>query len=91
MENLSHLREIAMERANARCEWAFCGDNKWLELAHIQGIGMGGNKNRKFDIDNVAILCKYHHDIYDGRRNNGTKKAYRDLLKGFLNRTSTVT
>ena len=34
-----------MQRAKGRCEWAYCSDNKWLELAHIQGIGMGGNKN----------------------------------------------
>lgn len=89
MDSLSNLRAAAMERAGGRCEWAYCNDNTWLELAHIKGIGMGGNKNRKYDIDNVCILCKYHHDIYDGRRPNGSKKAYRDLLMGFLKRNYT--
>ena len=82
--DLSELREQALERANYKCEWAECNDSSWLELAHIQAIGMGGNKNRKFDIDNVCILCKHHHDIYDGRRHNGAKFAYRELLTAYL-------
>ena len=90
MESLSPLREEALKRAGGRCEWAYCNDNKWLELAHIQGIGMGGSKSRKFDINNVAILCKWHHDIYDGRQSSGKSVAYRDLLKGFLKRERTV-
>ena len=90
MESLSPLREEAMKRAGGRCEWAYCNDNKWLELAHIQGIGMGGNKKRKYDINNVAILCKLHHDVYDGRQNSGSKAAYRDLLKGYLKRESSL-
>jgi len=88
MDSLSPIRAEAMERAGGRCEWAYCNDNKWLELAHIQGIGMGGNKKRKYDINNVAILCKWHHDIYDGRQSSGHSKAIRDLLKGFLKRES---
>ncbi len=80
------MREVALKRANYACEWAYCTDNKWLELAHIQGIGMGGSKKRKFNMNNVAILCKWHHDIYDGRQSSGKSVAYRDLLKGFLKR-----
>lgn len=90
MESLSPIREEAMKRAGGRCEWAYCNDNKWLELAHIQGIGMGGSKKRKYDINNVAILCKWHHDVYDGRQNVGSKAAYRDLLKGYLKRESSL-
>ena len=84
MDSLSEIRKEAMQRAKGRCEWAYCNDDKWLELAHIQGIGMGGNKKRKYDIDNVCILCKYHHDIYDGRTISLAKKEYRALLKGYL-------
>jgi hypothetical protein len=47
---------------------------------------MGGNKKRKFDMDNVAILCKWHHDVYDGRQQKGSSVAYRALLQGFLKR-----
>ena len=84
MTQLQDMREHALERANYKCEWAYCTDNSWLELAHIQGIGMGGNKKRKFDINNVCILCKHHHDIYDGRQRVGTSVAYRDLLTAYL-------
>jgi len=46
---------------------------------------MGGrNKTEKYDIDNVAMLCKLHHDIYDGRTISLAKKEYRALLKGYL-------
>tara|TARA_B100001939_G_scaffold247136_1_gene214216 strand:+ start:206 stop:472 length:267 start_codon:yes stop_codon:yes gene_type:complete len=82
---LTELREQALVRSNYQCEWANCTNNDWLELAHIIGIGMGGrNKEEKYDIDNVAILCKLHHDIYDGRTISMAKKEYRQLLKGYL-------
>ena len=42
MSDISLIREEAMERANYSCEWAYCTD-RWLELAHIQAIGMGGS------------------------------------------------
>ena len=89
MDNLSEIREVALKRANYACEWAYCTDNKWLELAHIHAIGMGGNPKRKFDINNVAILCKHHHDVYDGRQRTGANFAYRELLTGFLSRKPT--
>jgi hypothetical protein len=89
-EDISAIREQALERARGRCEWANCGSSKWLELAHIKDIGMGGNPTRKFDIQNVAMLCKWHHDIYDGRQSMGTKVAYRELLRGYLDRYSDV-
>ncbi len=89
-DNIQDIREAAMQRAGGRCEWPDCNDNKWLELAHIKAIGMGGSKKRKFDINNVCILCKYHHDIYDGRQRVGTSKAYEALLRGFLKRYSNL-
>lgn len=78
------MRKIALERANNTCEWPDCYSKEWLELAHIKAIGMGGSPKRKYDIDNVCILCKHHHDVYDGRQRVGTSVAYRDLLKGYL-------
>lgn len=82
---LSKIREIALQRANYQCEWEDCGDKKWLELAHILDIGMGGrDATSKYDLNNVCILCKYHHDIYDGRDTKGSKRAYRALLTGYL-------
>jgi len=85
LTELQQLRELALDRANYCCEWPECTTNQWLELAHIIGIGMGGrNKKEKFDLDNVVILCKMHHDIYDGRTISMAKKEYRQLLKSYL-------
>ena len=83
---LSKIREQALQRARYACEWEDCGSKQWLELAHILDIGMGGRSaDKKYDLDNVCILCKYHHDIYDGRDPKGSKRAYRELLIGYLN------
>jgi predicted restriction endonuclease len=83
--SLSDLRTQALERADYMCEWPECYTKEWLELAHIVGIGMGGRDNKtKYDLDNVVILCKMHHDIYDGRTISMAKKEYRQLLKSYL-------
>jgi len=82
---LQQLRLQALERAGNKCEWPECINyDQWLEMAHIHGIGMGGNPKRKYDIDNVAMLCKLHHDIYDGRTISLSKKEWRILLKSYL-------
>ena len=79
------MREHALERANYKCEWADCINyDQKLEMAHLVDIGMGGSKTRKYDIENVAMLCKLHHDLYDGRSLSLAKKEYRALLKGYL-------
>lgn len=86
MTELQILRDQAIERANYSCEWAECTNtDQKLEMAHILGIGMGGrNKKEKYDPDNVAMLCKLHHDIYDGRIISLAKKEYRILLRNYL-------
>jgi hypothetical protein len=90
MDDIALIREEAFRRAGNVCEWANCSSSKWLELAHLKDIGMGGNKARKYNVDNTAVLCKWHHDIYDGRQSMGTKVAYRELLEGYLDRHSGV-
>ena len=84
-KNLSELRGKALKRANYICEWPNCNKKQWLEMAHLRAIGMGG-RDRKIsdDINNVCILCKEHHDIFDGRQQRNTKYEYTELLKGFL-------
>ena len=84
MSDIALIREEAFRRAGNVCEWANCSSSKWLELAHIKDIGMGGNPTRKYDIDNVAMLCKLHHDIYDGRTISYSKREHRQLLKSYL-------
>jgi hypothetical protein len=84
-ENLSEVRERALKRANYSCEWPECNSNKWLELAHLTAIGMGGKNNDiAADMNNVSILCKHHHDVFDGRQRVGLKLAYTELLRGYL-------
>lgn len=63
MSKRSELREQAMDRANYRCEWPSCGETRWLEMSHIIPLGSGG----KDELDNVWMLDKAHHDLYDGR------------------------
>ena len=80
---LSKIRQQALKRAFYKCEWPECDDNQWLELAHIKDIGMGGRDALiKFELDNVCMLCKFHHDVYDGR--NMKKREIRKLLKSHL-------
>ena len=84
-KNLSELREKSLERANYKCEWPGCNSKKWLEMAHLIAKGMGGaNRNISDDPMNVCMLCKEHHDIFDGRQRQGSKREYTNLLKGFL-------
>ena len=63
MSRRSELRGEALIRANYRCEWPDCGEQRWLEMSHIIPLGSGG----KDESDNVWMLCKPHHDLYDGR------------------------
>ena len=78
--NLSSLRKKALKRAKYICEGSNCNDGKWLEMAHLVGIGMGGKNNSKAnDINNEMIMCKFHHDMYDGRT-IGKKREYTELL-----------
>ena len=61
------LREQALERAGGRCEFPDCDlPRPRLELAHLHAKQMGGSKFRDV-LDNVAILCTFHHDWLDGR------------------------
>ena len=59
--------EVVM-RANFCCEWAGC-TSMGVHMAHISGSGMGGDpKGIRDTLHNVAFLCKFHHDMLDGRR-----------------------
>lgn len=61
------LREAIFERAEGVCEWTGCGQPA-AHMAHIQGIGRGGDPLGLRDTeDNVAALCVWHHDLLDGR------------------------
>ena len=68
MSRRSELRAAAMERSGGVCEWSRCV-TRGEQLAHIRGIGRGGNPDLTRDvIGNVMFLCVYHHDLLDGRQ-----------------------
>ena len=63
----SELRIQVVERAGGRCEWAGCL-LPGLHMAHISGSGLGGDpKGIRDTLHNTAFLCKFHHDMLDGR------------------------
>ena len=78
------LRARLVARARGRCEWPACGD-AGEHMAHIDGIGMGGRASAD-RLSNVALLCRFHHDVLDGRTISGRARAVRDLLAAWINR-----
>ena len=85
--NVSELREEAVFRAGGRCEFPGCEILRpKLEMAHLKGKGMGGSKFRDV-IENVAILCRLHHDWLDGRLiANGRRFENEAILRAALDR-----
>jgi hypothetical protein len=61
----SQLRAAHIEQG-AYCRWPCCHDSRNLQLAHLEQRGMGGGPAMN-TMANVAILCRYHHDVLDGR------------------------
>jgi predicted restriction endonuclease len=81
--NRSDLRAEAMQRDGFRCAWPTCNiEASWLEMAHIWPTGMGGNPSRD-RIENVWMLCKYHHDLFDGRVPQ-KQREYRALAAAYV-------
>ena len=80
MPNRSELREQVFGRARGGCEWSRC-TSRAEHLAHIQGIGRGGNPDGTRDAPmNCLALCVFHHDVLDGRVMAGRAKEVEYLL-----------
>ena len=63
----SELRAAVIERSGGVCEWSRC-TSPGEELAHIRGIGRGGNPDGSRDvIENCLFACRFHHSMLDGR------------------------
>ncbi len=76
----SELRAETLERDNHRCVW--CGDRYLgdrLEMAHIVPKGSGG----KNVISNTISLCRFHHDMHDGREARSLHE-YRVLMRDYI-------
>ena len=90
MSKRSDLRKAALIRAGWKCEWLYpegdrCMMPGKLEMAHLKGSGSGGSKYRDV-LDNVAILCTYHHDWLDGRLHGGRRFDNEEILRVVLGR-----
>lgn len=77
------LRAEAMVRAGGACEWPpYCELPGRLEMSHVMPSQMGGNPSRD-RLDNVWMLCKFHHDMLDGREPQKARE-YRLLVQAYL-------
>lgn len=73
-----------MIRDGGRCVWCqTLGHAKdlapILEMARLRGIGAGGRKSAD-RLDEVAMLCRFHHDLLDGRNYSGKRVEIAGLL-----------
>lgn len=76
---MNPLRAEAVAR-DGGCMWPpSCDLPGRLEMAHIIPKGSGGSDT----INNVVMLCKYHHDLHDGREQRRLRE-YRLLLQGYV-------
>ena len=74
----TELRADLVEISGGVCEWPGCKE-RMKEMAHIHGIGMGGRRSADV-LPNVAGLCRYHHDLLDGREKRGLRYELGELL-----------
>jgi hypothetical protein len=81
MSERSELRAIVSKWA-AWCEWPEC-PLPGAQLAHIEGIGMGGRPSAD-TLGNVAWLCVPHHDLLDGRSHANLRMEMAKLLGAYL-------
>ena len=80
---LADLREEVFIRDRWKCIWPGCETSGAmmprdhpLQLAHLQHRGMGGSVERN-TAENCVTLCRFHHDIFDGR--DGSSNVKREL------------
>jgi hypothetical protein len=72
-----------MKRDGGMCQWPGCGMTTELQMAHLVHRGMGGSPKANV-LENVVMLCTYHHDILDGRAEKGRRHAVTQLLTHYL-------
>lgn len=78
---LAALRDEVFARDGFACKWPGCEYERAvykgpLQLAHIQHRGMGGSVIVNTP-SHCVTLCRYHHDIFDGR--DGSANVKREL------------
>lgn len=78
----AELRPIVYER-DGGCVWPGCTllltQGNPLEMAHLRHRGMGGSKTANTP-DNAVMLCRWHHDVFDGRQGQGKTRVELALM-----------
>lgn len=72
------LRAELLALQGVRCLVPSC-TRAWQQMAHIEPSGMGGRPSLR-RASNLAGLCGWHHDIFDGRRLEGRQELMRELM-----------
>lgn len=81
----SELRAEALYRSGGRCEFPTCNVRS-EEMAHLRGSGAGGSRYRD-NLENVAMLCRQHHDWLDGRLSPNSRRFDNEaVLRAALDR-----
>ena len=80
----SELRMSALDRDGYRCQWPNCdvtlSSGGTLEMCHLIQLSQGGPDT----LDNVVMLCRFHHGVLDNRVQNGRRQAIMDLFVAYL-------
>ena len=77
----SELRKDRLEVDGNQCRWPGDRHEGPLQMAHLDQLSQGGADT----IDNVVMLCRWHHDVLDNRANlKGRRTAIMELLRGHL-------
>ena len=83
---MRELREQVFARDGYQCVWPGCNGRHDLQLAHLTHRGMGGNPKTN-TADNTCCLCRFHHDILDGRTVKSRRFEVAELLRAYLGET----
>jgi hypothetical protein len=59
-ELLGLWRELAILKADNKCEYPFCNKKDYLNVHHIYSRS---HKSVRYDPDNSIVLCPFHHSL----------------------------
>ena len=77
----SELRKDRLEVDGHQCRWPAAWHEGPLQMAHLEQSSQGGADT----IDNVVMLCRWHHDVLDNRANlKGRRTAIMELLRELI-------
>ena len=73
------LKEEVRELQGSGCIVPGCSD-LGTDLAHICPSGMGGRRST-YNTDNFVLMCREHHQVFDGHQLQGRQLLLRVLVR----------